>query len=155
MIDGVEIRRLTPIRDERGALCELLRCDDPLFERFGQLYYTAVHPGYVKAWHRHRRQTDLMFAAAGSVRIVLYDARESSPSHGELVEVVAGRDDPALVRIPPGVVHGFCAAANETAVLLNLPDAPYDRASPDEIRTDPFDNDIPYDWRAHGAQKGW
>jgi len=155
MIEGVTVRRLAPIVDERGELCELLRRDDPLFERFGQLYYTAVKPGYVKAWHRHERQTDVMVAAAGPVRVAMYDARPESPTRGAVFDLVAGRGDPALIRIPPGVVHGFCAATDEIAVLLNVPTEPYDRGSPDEIRIDPFDNEIPYDWRAHGARKGW
>ena len=42
LIEGVETRRLKVIPDERGWLMELLRCDDQLFMKFGQVYVTAV-----------------------------------------------------------------------------------------------------------------
>ncbi len=25
------------------------------FQRFGEIYFSAVHPGAVKAWHMHRK----------------------------------------------------------------------------------------------------
>jgi len=51
MIDGVKTKSLTTIADERGWLFEILRCDDDIFLKFGQVYLTAVYPGVVKAWH--------------------------------------------------------------------------------------------------------
>ena len=82
MIAGVVVRRLRPIRDDRGELCELLRSDDPLFRAFGQLYYTTARPGVVKAWHRHARQTDHLMAVGPPVRIAMVDGREDSPTFG-------------------------------------------------------------------------
>ncbi len=37
-IDGVVIKNLKVIPDERGWLMEILRCDDEIFEKFGQVY---------------------------------------------------------------------------------------------------------------------
>ena len=39
------------IADERGWLMELLRNDEEMFLKFGQVYVTAAYPGVVKAWH--------------------------------------------------------------------------------------------------------
>ena len=36
MIDGVLIKKLKVIADERGRLMEILRADDEMFTRFGQ-----------------------------------------------------------------------------------------------------------------------
>ena len=58
MIDGVQIKSLKFIPDERGRLMEILRCDDPMFSRFGQVYMTTTLPGVIKAWHYHRKQDD-------------------------------------------------------------------------------------------------
>ena len=154
MIEGVEVRRLAPVRDERGELCEVLRSDDPLFERFGQVYYTTARPGVVKAWHYHEKQTDHIVAFGPPVVIAVADGREGSPTKGEVVEVLAGRENPALVKIPPGVYHGFAAAGDEETFVLNIPTELYDYDEPDEYRLDPFDNEIPYDWRARGAREG-
>jgi dTDP-4-dehydrorhamnose 3,5-epimerase len=57
-IDGVIIRNLRIIPDERGWLMEILRCDDPQFRKFGQVYLSTAYPGVVKAWHYHKKQTD-------------------------------------------------------------------------------------------------
>ena len=154
MIEGVTLRRLTPLRDDRGELCEMLRSDDPIFERFGQVYYTTVKPGVVKAWHYHQRQTDHLVTIGAPAVIALCDGRDGSPTKGEVMELVAGREAPVLVRIPPGVYHGFTAAGDEEAMILNVPTEPYDRDHPDEFRLDPFENHIPYDWRAKGATRG-
>ena len=58
MIDGVITKKLRVIPDQRGRLMEILRCDDPLFQKFGQVYMTTTYPGVVKAWHAHKIQTD-------------------------------------------------------------------------------------------------
>ena len=154
MIQGVTTKGLEPIRDDRGELCEILRCDDELFERFGQVYYTTVKPGVAKAWHYHRKQTDHLVTVGAPAVIALCDGRDGSPTKGEVMEVVAGRETPVLVRVPPGVYHGFTAAGDGEAMILNVPTEPYNRDEPDEFRLDPFDNDIPFDWRAKGATSG-
>jgi dTDP-4-dehydrorhamnose 3,5-epimerase len=154
MIDGVVVKELGPIRDDRGELCEILRSDDPLFERFGQVYYTTVKPGVVKAWHFPRKQTDHLVTIGPPAVIVLADGLDGSPTKGEVMELTAGREAPVLIKIPPGIYHGFTAAGDEDAVILNIPTEVYNRDEPDEFRLDPFDNDIPFDWRAKGATRG-
>ena len=49
LIDGVEARRTKVLSDERGRLGEMMRADDPWFEKFGQVYFTTTYPGVVKA----------------------------------------------------------------------------------------------------------
>ncbi|HUV82202.1 MAG TPA: dTDP-4-dehydrorhamnose 3,5-epimerase, partial [archaeon] len=40
-IDGVNIKNLKVVPDERGWLMEILRCDDDIYEQFGQVYMTT------------------------------------------------------------------------------------------------------------------
>ena len=54
MIDGVMIKKLKVIADERGRLMEILRADDEMFTGFGQVYMTTAYPGVVKGWHYHK-----------------------------------------------------------------------------------------------------
>jgi len=146
MIDGVQVKKLKPIADERGKLMEILRCDDPFFQKFGQVYLTTAYPGVVKAWHYHKKQTDHFCVVKGMMKVVLYDDREGSPTRGEVNEFFLGEDNPMLVAIPPGVHHGMKGIGTEQAYLLNCPTEPYNPAEPDEYRIDPFQNEIPYDW---------
>jgi len=41
MIDGVKVKKLKVIPDERGWLMEILRCDDEIYKEFGQV--TGLH----------------------------------------------------------------------------------------------------------------
>ncbi len=147
MIDGVKTKNLSVIPDERGRLMEILRSDDDLFQKFGQVYVTTVRPGVVKAWHYHKKQTDNLAVVDGMAKLALYDAREGSPTKGEALELFIGDRNPMLVQIPPGVYHGFKGISEREAIIINCPTEPYNRESPDELRVDPCDNDIPYDWR--------
>jgi len=58
MIAGVQVKRLKVIPDERGRVMEILRCDDPMFTQFGQVYMTTTYPKVIKAWHMHKFQED-------------------------------------------------------------------------------------------------
>ena len=146
LIHGVQIKRLTWIPDERGKLMEMLRCDDPMFERFGQVYVSTCHPGVVKGWHCHRKQKDNMVIVKGMAKVALYDTRQDSPTKGLINEFFIGEDNPMLISIPPMVAHGFKAYGSEPAYMVNTVTEPYNHEQPDEIRIDPFDHDIPYDW---------
>lgn len=146
MIEGVEIKPLRRIADERGFLMEILREDDPFFERFGQVYLTVVYPGVVKGWHYHKIQTDHFCVVKGMVKVALYDRREGSKTFGEVQEVFLGDMSPILLRIPPGVLHGMKGIGVEPGYLVNTPSHKYEYTDPDEYRVDPHQNDIPYDW---------
>jgi dTDP-4-dehydrorhamnose 3,5-epimerase len=146
MIDGVNVKKLRVIPDERGRLMEMVRSDDEDFTKFGQVYMTTCYPGVVKGWHYHQIQTDYMTSIAGMLKIVLYDHREDSPTHGEVNEFFAGKHNPVRVTIPPGVCHGFKCVGTEEAVVIHTVTEPYNYDNPDEYRIDPHDNDIPYDW---------
>ena len=148
MIDGVNVKQLKVIADERGYLMEMLRADDPFYQQFGQTYLTAVFPGVVKGWHFHKLQTDHFICVAGMAKVVLYDRREESPTHGEVNEFFMGVRNNILVTIPPGVLHGMKGTGTETAMIVNIPTHTYKYDDPDEFRVDPHDNDIPYDWAA-------
>ncbi|MFQ5905482.1 MAG: dTDP-4-dehydrorhamnose 3,5-epimerase family protein [bacterium] len=147
MIDGVHVKKLRFIKDERGKLMEVLRKDDPFYSRFGQAYVTTARPGVVKAWHYHKLQDDNIALIRGKVRLGLYDAREGSKTRGEVMELLADEENPLLVHIPAGVYHGFKGLGNEESMVMNVPTVPYNHKNPDEFRIDPFDNDIPFDWR--------
>jgi len=147
MIEGVRLKELKPIPDERGRVMEILRADDEGFERFGQVYMTTAYPGVVKAWHYHKLQTDNMAVIKGMMKVVLYDAREDSPTCGEVNEFFLGEHNFKLIQIPKMVYHGFKCIGQEEAIVINVPTQPYNREDPDEYRMDPYENKIPYDWR--------
>jgi dTDP-4-dehydrorhamnose 3,5-epimerase len=146
MIQGVATKKLKVIPDERGRLMEILRSDDELFTKFGQVYMTTAYPGVVKGWHYHKKQTDNFAVVKGMIKLVLYDNRENSPTKGEINEIFLGEHNPILVKIPPLVLHGFKCISEQEAICINIPTELYNYDQPDEFRVDPHKNDIPYDW---------
>ncbi|HNQ19112.1 MAG TPA: dTDP-4-dehydrorhamnose 3,5-epimerase family protein [Smithellaceae bacterium] len=146
MIDGVLVKKIKVIPDERGRLMEILRADDKAFEKFGQVYMTTAYPGVVKGWHYHKKQADNMAVVRGMMKIVLYDGREQSPTFGEVNEIFAGNHNPVLVHIPPLVCHGFKCISEEEAIVVNVPTEMYNYETPDEFRLPAHGGEVPYDW---------
>ena len=146
MIDGVKVKRLKVIPDERGFLMEMLRNDDDFFQKFGQVYLSVVYPGVVKGWHYHKKQTDHFVFVKGMAKVVLYDPREGSPTKGEVNEFFMGEQNPILLVIPPFVYHGMKGIGTEPAYLVNTPTEHYVYETPDEFRVPAHDPGIPYKW---------
>lgn len=122
----------------------MLRSTDPHFAGFGEIYFSTVFPGVVKAWKNHRRLTANYACIHGRIRVVLYDDREESSTRGALEEVVVGPEEYMLVVIPPGIWHGFQGIAEPVSILANCSTEPHD---PDELdRRDPNSTEIPFDW---------
>ena len=149
MIDGVVVTPKRQIMDERGKVMHMLRRDDAEFQEFGEIYFSTVNPGAIKGWHIHTKMTLNYYCVHGQVKLVLYDDREGSPTHGELQELFLGDANSWLVRIPPNIWNGVKGIAQTPSVVANCATLPHD---PDEIgRLDPFDQRIPYSWELrHG-----
>lgn len=146
MIQGVKIKNLKPIPDERGHLMDLLRNDDEIFIKFGHVYITTTYPKVVKAWHFHKKQYDNFAVVKGMLKVVVYDSREGSPTKGEINEFFIGDHNPVLIQIPPGTYHGWKCIGTEEAIVVNISSEVYDYKNPDEYRLDPHTKDIPYNW---------
>src|SRR5213594_3225100 len=127
-IKDVQIRCLQQIPDKRGKVMHMLRCSDPWFEKFGEIYFSLVYPGVVKGWHLHRRMTLNYAVVVGTGKLVLYDDRGDSATRGALMELFVGEANYALVTIPPGVWNGFKGVGAVAAIVANCATEPHDPA---------------------------
>jgi len=149
MIDGVQIIPLRTILDERGLVRHMLKSTDPHFSRFGEIYFSQIFPGAIKAWHVHRKMELNYAVISGNIKLVLYDDRQNSRTYQELQEIFMGEDNYVLVKVPPHVINGFKGIGNQKAIVANCASIPHD---PDEIeRLDPFDKRIGYNWDIHNG----
>ncbi|MGI8663302.1 MAG: dTDP-4-dehydrorhamnose 3,5-epimerase [Acidimicrobiales bacterium] len=143
-IDGLYVTPLRRIPDERGAVFHMLREDGERFEHFGEIYFSMVYPGAIKAWHLHKEMTLNYAVPIGMVKLVCYDGRDGSKTQGNLVEIHTGELNYALVTIPPRVWNGFKGEGVSPALVANCSSVAH---RPDEIeRIDPFTDTISYDW---------
>lgn len=146
-IEGVEMIATPWFHDDGAALTELGR-----FERgahlgldgfeIRQLNYSLIEPGTIKAFHLHRRQTDVWYVPPHDrVLVVLGDVRAGSPTAGETMRVVLGGGSNRLLRIPPEVAHGARNVGTSTGRILYFTDRHF---SPDADTTD--EGRLPWDF---------
>ena len=148
LIPGVEVRPLNIIADDRGAVLHMLRADAPHFERFGEIYFSVVNPGAVKAWRRHRSAVMNLAVPVGEAIIAIFDDRVDSPAKGIAMDIPTGQSDYCLITIPAGVWSGFMAVSEYPAIIANCATEPHD---PAEVERRPADDPaIPYRWGARG-----
>ncbi len=145
MIEGVKVTPLRQIIDERGKVMHMLRADSPIFSRFGEIYFSCVHPGAIKAWHLHKKMTLNYAVPCGEIKFVLFDDRPDSKTRGQFQEFFLSPENYCLVTIPPFIWNGFKGIGQQISIVANCADIPHD---PGEIeRKSPFDVSIPYDWK--------
>ena len=145
MIEGVVVTQLSQIVDERGAVLHHMRNDAPEFTTFGECYFSEMVPGAVKAWKRHREQTQNLAVPVGRVRFVVFDDRAGSTTQDELLVIELGRpDDYYRLCIPKGLWYGFTCLSKIPAVVANCADRLHDPDDAELIRED--DSSIPYCW---------
>jgi len=140
-IDGVVTLEVRRLNDDGGAMIELWRTGEPPGELGGfqpvQINYSTLQPGVIKAFHVHRRQTDVWFVPPEDrVLLLLVDVRDASPTEGQRVRMVLGDGRSALVKIPPGVAHGCRNIGSDVARIVYFTDLAFsaDPASCDEGR---------------------
>ncbi len=145
LIEGVIKKEIRSVVKNNGRLTEIYRSDWGLDgSSVDQVFQMTLNPGEVEAWHVHGETTDRFFVSSGRLKLVLYDSRENSPTHGMVNEFLFGIERPAIVSVPPGVWHGIKNIGDGSALVLNLVDKAYVYEEPDHWGL-PADTDkIPY-----------
>lgn len=145
---GVHCRDLILHSDDHGTLCELF---DPRWtwhpDPLQTCYFFTIRPGHVKGWALHKGHEDRYCVFQGEIKVVLYDAREGSPTFKQVRIIVLSDQRRQIINIPVGVWHASQALGTKDALAVNFPTAPYDHKNPDKYRL-PVDTDlIPYDFQ--------
>jgi dTDP-4-dehydrorhamnose 3,5-epimerase len=144
VIHDVRVTPLKQIVDERGKVMHMVRRDMPGFSGFGEIYFSTINAGAVKAWHRHKLMTQNYAVPFGTIHLVLFDARHDSRTRGSLQALTIGEENYSLVTIPPMVWYGFTTPKPPFAIVANCASLPHDPAEVE--RLDPGSPDIPFRW---------
>ena len=129
------LQKVTRIETAGGAVTRFVRSDDPDFRGFGEVYFSFIESGSVKAWRRHHSASIFLTVPHGHVRFVLLD--------GENVHAFAlCADRPERLRVPPSIWFGFSGLADHTSVVCSFSDLPHDSSEVERISAD----DFPFDW---------
>jgi dTDP-4-dehydrorhamnose 3,5-epimerase len=144
-ISGLQVLALRIIPDDRGSVMHMIRADSPHFAGFGEIYFSTVARGAVKGWKRHTRMTLNLAVPVGRIRLVAFDDRPDSATHGACVDIALGPHDYNLVIVPPGVWTAFQGVAEGDSLLANCATIPHD---PAEAENRPLaDPPVEIDWK--------
>jgi dTDP-4-dehydrorhamnose 3,5-epimerase len=121
-ITGVICSPLLQFSDQRGWVAEIFRQDELATEHVPAMAYVSVtNPGIGRGPHAHRYQTDLFcFYGPGDFRVVLWDNRADSPTYGIRQDFLLGESQPAVLIVPPGVVHGYKNVSDHPGFVCNF-----------------------------------
>jgi dTDP-4-dehydrorhamnose 3,5-epimerase len=144
-IEGVIIQPLKQIADKCGPVLHMLKNDSRLFKQFGEVYFSEIHSGLVKAWKRHKKQSQNLVVPLGKIWLVIYDDRPNSNTHRKIAQYKLGRPkDYRLIHIPPMLWYGFQGIGDQTSMIANCTDLSHDPEEMESLSADT--SQIPYQW---------
>lgn len=144
IVEGIRVTPLRQITDDRGAVLHMVKRNN-LKSEFGEIYFSEVLPGKIKAWKRHKRMSQNFAVPFGRIKMVFFDDRSRSGSYGKLDELTIGRpDNYYLIHVPPMVWYGFQGLGDTPSILANCADMVHDPGESDA--RDPLDAMFPYQW---------
>tara|TARA_B100001175_G_scaffold316047_1_gene328984 strand:- start:2523 stop:2957 length:435 start_codon:yes stop_codon:yes gene_type:complete len=144
MIEGVKVNKLKQIVDDRGKVMHMLRSDDKVFQKFGEIYFSTIYFKSIKGWHLHKESFLNYACIKGEVKLVLFDSRENSSSKNLYQEIILSPKNYSLVTIPPNIWNGFKGLDKEESIIANCLTIPHNEK--EMVRKDPSDKSFNYKW---------
>ena len=138
MIDGVIVSPLKQIIDERGKVMHMLRNDSEGFVGFGEVYFSWVKQGAIKAWKYHQNMTLNLVVPLGEISFVFHIKDQENCFRTENI----GEEHYVRLTVPPGIWFGFQGRGSGQSLLMNLADMAHD---PDEVLRGKK-SEIVYNW---------
>lgn len=117
----------THFTDDRGW--SLMNQMQGVMSDQGQINFSVQYPGVIKAWHRHKLQTDFWVCLQGHIKVGVHDQ-----DTGQAWAIVIGEKRPGTVIIPPPLWHGAATVGPTQAGLLYYVTHSYNPQAPDEER---------------------
>tara|TARA_Y200000002_G_C22560107_1_gene612099 strand:+ start:246 stop:695 length:450 start_codon:yes stop_codon:yes gene_type:complete len=143
-IKGIKITPLKIISDHRGSVMHMLRSDSKVFKKFGEIYFSTVTKNGIKAWHLHKEATLNYVCVRGSVKLVLFDDRNTSLTKGKYQELILSPKNYYLVTIPPNIWNGFKNLDNEESIIANCLNIPHNEK--EMVRESHDSKNFSFDW---------
>ena len=126
MIDGITFAALDKIEADAGSVLHFIKNDDPGYIGFGEIYFSTVKKGAIKAWKMHKLMTLNLVVPVGEVFFVFVDQRKKSKTNGEIYKVRLSSNPYRRMTVPPGIWFGFMGLSSELNLLSNQADIVHD-----------------------------
>lgn len=145
IIEGVVVRNLSKIENDKGSILHVLKSTDSHFNKFGECYISEVNPGKIKAWKKNSIQTQNLTVIQGSIKFAIFDDRKNSITKNQINIFELNRDQNyKLLTIPPNIWYGFSCIGNVKSLIINCSDYPHN--SENTISLNIKNDVIPFNW---------
>ena len=142
MLEGVSLKPLKKVLNEKGDIFHALKSTDEIFISFGEAYFSNVNHGAIKGWKKHNKMILNLVVPVGQIKFVLYDDREFSTTFKEFWEVEIGEANYQRLSVPTGIFMSFQGIGLHRNMLLNIASIPHDPAESVNKEL----SDISYSW---------
>ena len=140
MINDALITQLDVIDTPGGNVMHAMKETSAGYAGFGEVYFSQVDEGAIKAWKRHKNMTLNLIVPVGKIKFVLFDDRDESNIRFQ--EIIISRDNYCRLTVPPMVWMGFQGLSSEESMLLNIANIEHDPGEVDRLEIDK----INYNW---------
>ena len=139
-LDDILVTPLKRIPTVGGDVMHGLKKSDNGFNGFGEVYFSWVEQGAIKAWKCHQRMTMNLVVPKGEVSFVFHLTNQKNNFRTENI----GEERYVRLTVPPLIWFGFRGRGSGQSLLMNLADMAHD---PDEILRETTSEFI-YNWSA-------
>ena len=109
-----------------GDVMHVLKNSDNGFNGFGEVYFSWVEQGAIKAWKCHQHMTLNLVVPLGEVSFVFHIKDQKNSFRTENI----GEKRYVRLTVPPGIWFGFQARGSVQSLLMNMADMTHD---PEEV----------------------
>jgi len=133
----ISLRPLEVISVNNGDVLKALNKSDDTYKGFGEVYFSEIKHGRIKAWKKHTKMVMNIVVPVGKVKFVFFEKIT-----GHFKEVIIGRDNYALLTVRPNIWFGFQGLSAGKNIVMNISNIVHDPK--ESISLD--QKKINYDW---------
>ena len=121
-LEDILVAPLKKISTDGGDVMHALKNSDKEFNGFGEVYFSWIKKGAIKAWKCHQRMTLNLVVPLGEVCFVFHLTDKEHVFRTEKL----GNENYSRLTIPPGIWFGFHGIASGSSLLMNVADMEHD-----------------------------
>ena len=135
-VKQILVTPLNRISNVHGDILHAMKKTDPGYLGFGEVYFSTIKKGAIKAWKRHIRMTLNLVVPVGNIQFVFMD------DEGNFLVETIGEERYVRLTVPPGIWFGFRGLNSPYSLLMNCANISHE---PDEIERKEL-NIIKFEW---------
>ena len=137
-LEDILVTPLKRIPTLGGDVMHALKNSDNGFNGFGEVYFSWVENGAIKAWKCHKRMTLNLVVPLGEVSFVFHLTNQKNSFRDEII----GEERYVRLTVPSGIWFGFQGSGSGQSLVMNLGDIAHD---PDEVLRKSL-SEFSYNW---------